>query len=134
MAKITKRHDEQSNLIKEIQASTDFALRNHKALINTLEIQVRKMSIILHKKIFGNLQSSTKVKPRVNDETSSTSVETDKPSIRHIDASQYIVSNLQNIKLFFESKKMTLPSLNHLNDDYWDELKETDGEKDLESH
>ncbi|GJT27584.1 hypothetical protein Tco_0907859 [Tanacetum coccineum] len=36
--------------------------------------------------------------------------------------------------LFSELKKMTLPSLNHLNDDYWDELKETDGEKDLEAH
>ncbi|GKA39531.1 reverse transcriptase domain-containing protein [Tanacetum coccineum] len=29
---------------------------------------------------------------------------------------------------------MTLPSPNHLNDDYWDKLKETDGEKDLEAH
>ncbi|GKA02447.1 hypothetical protein Tco_0675112 [Tanacetum coccineum] len=29
---------------------------------------------------------------------------------------------------------MTLPSLSHLNDDYWDELKETDGEKYLEAH
>ncbi|GKC78035.1 reverse transcriptase domain-containing protein [Tanacetum coccineum] len=29
---------------------------------------------------------------------------------------------------------MTLPSPNHLNDDYWDELKETDGGKDLEAH
>ncbi|GJW77199.1 hypothetical protein Tco_0138881, partial [Tanacetum coccineum] len=28
---------------------------------------------------------------------------------------------------------MTLPSSNHLNGDYWDELKETDGEKDLEA-
>ncbi|GJY85867.1 reverse transcriptase domain-containing protein [Tanacetum coccineum] len=59
---------------------------------------------------------------------------TEKPSIRRIDASQYVVSNLQNIKLFSESKKTNLPSLNHLNDYYWDELKETDGEKDLEAH
>ncbi|GJU53926.1 hypothetical protein Tco_1227640 [Tanacetum coccineum] len=29
---------------------------------------------------------------------------------------------------------MTRPSSNHLNDYYWDELKETDGEKDLEAH
>nr|GEW19719.1 hypothetical protein [Tanacetum cinerariifolium] len=29
---------------------------------------------------------------------------------------------------------MTLPSSNHLNDDWWDELKETDGEKDMEAH
>ncbi|GJZ84842.1 reverse transcriptase domain-containing protein, partial [Tanacetum coccineum] len=104
MAKIAKRHDEQSNLIKEIQASTDFALRNQKASIKALEIQIRQMSIILHKKLSENLQSSTKVKPRVNDEAISISVETGKPSIRRIDASQY------------------------------DELKETDGEKDLEAH
>ncbi|GKC45746.1 reverse transcriptase domain-containing protein [Tanacetum coccineum] len=39
MAEIAKRHDEQSNLIKEIQASTDFALRNQKASIKALEIQ-----------------------------------------------------------------------------------------------
>ncbi|GJY25482.1 hypothetical protein Tco_0400208 [Tanacetum coccineum] len=134
MAKIAKRLDENTNLIKEIRASMEFALRNQKASIKALEIQVRQMSIILHEILSGNLQSSTKFKPRVNDETISTSVKADKPSIRRIDASQYAVSNLQNRNLFSESKKMTLPSLNHLNDDYWDELKETNGEKDLEAH
>ncbi|GJY28631.1 reverse transcriptase domain-containing protein [Tanacetum coccineum] len=90
------------------------------------------MSLILHEKSSGKLHSSTIIKP--NDEMISTSVETDKPSIRHIDASQYVVSNLQNRNLFSESKKTTLPSPNHLNDDYWDGLKETDGENDLEAH
>ncbi|GKE87930.1 hypothetical protein Tco_1565405, partial [Tanacetum coccineum] len=80
------------------------------------------------------LQSSTQIKPRGNDETISTSVETDKPSIRLIDASQYAVSNLQNKNLFSELKKTTLPSPSRLNDDHWDELKETYGEKDLEGH
>ncbi|GJV40608.1 homeodomain-like protein [Tanacetum coccineum] len=89
MAEIAKRHDENSNLIKEIQASTDFALRNQKASIKALEIQVRQMSIILHKKLFRNLQSSTNIKPRGNDEMISTFVKIDKPSIRRIDASQY---------------------------------------------
>ncbi|GJU85336.1 reverse transcriptase domain-containing protein [Tanacetum coccineum] len=134
MAEIGKRHDEHSNLIKELRASTDFALRNQKASIKTLEIEVRQMSIILHKKLSRNLQSSTKIKPRINDETISTSVETDKPSIRRIDASQYAVLNIQNRNLFSESKEMTLPSPSHLNDDYWDELKETDGVKDLEAY
>ncbi|GJR62602.1 hypothetical protein Tco_1504764 [Tanacetum coccineum] len=82
MDEIAKRHDENSNLIKEIQASTDFALRNQKASIKALEIQVKQMSIILHEKLSGNLQSSIEIKPRVNDETISTSVETDMPSIR----------------------------------------------------
>ncbi|GJR60588.1 hypothetical protein Tco_1502750 [Tanacetum coccineum] len=134
LSEIAKRHDEHSNLIKEIQGSSDFALRNKKASIKALEIQVRQMSIILHKKLSGNLQSLTKIKLRGNDETISTSVKADKPLIRRIDASQYAVSNLQNRNLFFESKKMTLPSPNHLNDDYWNELKETDGEKDPEAH
>ncbi|GJS30149.1 reverse transcriptase domain-containing protein [Tanacetum coccineum] len=131
---IAKSHDEHSNLIKEIQASTDFSLRNKKASIKALKIQVRQMSIILHKKLSGNLQSSTKIKPRGNDKTISTSVKADKPLIHRIDVSQYAVLNLQNRNLFSESKKTTLPSPNHLNDDYWDELKETDGEKDLEAH
>ncbi|GJT28555.1 hypothetical protein Tco_0908830 [Tanacetum coccineum] len=39
MAEIAKRHDEHSNLIKEIQASIDFALRNQKTSIEALEIQ-----------------------------------------------------------------------------------------------
>ncbi|GKA19733.1 hypothetical protein Tco_0699648 [Tanacetum coccineum] len=134
MDMIAKRLDENTNLLKELQASTDFALRNKKASIKSLEIQVRKMSIILHEKLSRYLQSSTVIKPRSNDETISTSVKADKPSIRRIDASQYAVSNLQNRNLFSESKKTTLPSPNHLNDDYWDKLKETDGEKDLEAH
>ncbi|GJY99305.1 reverse transcriptase domain-containing protein [Tanacetum coccineum] len=68
MTKIAKRLDENTNLIKELRASMDFALRNQKASIKALEIQ-----------------------PRVNDETISASVETDKPSICRIDASQYAV-------------------------------------------
>ncbi|GJV64684.1 homeodomain-like protein [Tanacetum coccineum] len=134
MAEIAKRLDENTNLIKELRASTDFAFRNQEASIKALEIQVRQMSIILREKLSRNLQSSTVIKPRSNDETISTSVKADKPSIRRIDASQYAVSNLQNRNLFSESKKTTLPSPNHLNDDYWDKLKETDGEKDLEAH
>ncbi|GJR90425.1 DNA-directed DNA polymerase [Tanacetum coccineum] len=39
-----KRHEENSNLIKEIQASTDAAMKNQGALIKTLEIQIGKIS------------------------------------------------------------------------------------------
>ncbi|GKB07477.1 homeodomain-like protein [Tanacetum coccineum] len=134
MAEIAKRLDENTNLIKELQASTDFALRNKKDSIKDLEIQVRKISIILHEKLSWDLRSSTEIMPRVNDEMISTSVKIEKLSMRHIDASQYAVSNLQNRNLFSESKKMTGRSPSHLNDDHWDELKETNGEKDLEAH
>ncbi|GKB33532.1 hypothetical protein Tco_0872933 [Tanacetum coccineum] len=39
-----KRHEENSNLIKEIQAKTDAAIRNQGASIKTLEIQIGQMS------------------------------------------------------------------------------------------
>ncbi|GKF02604.1 hypothetical protein Tco_0029527, partial [Tanacetum coccineum] len=81
MAKIAKRHDENTNLIKELRAFIDFSLRNKKASIKALEIQVRQMSIILHEGLSRNLQSLIEIKPRVNDETISTSVKADKPSI-----------------------------------------------------
>ncbi|GJS86093.1 retrovirus-related pol polyprotein from transposon TNT 1-94 [Tanacetum coccineum] len=110
MDKIAKRIDENTNLIKELQASTDFVLRNQKASIKALEIQVKQMSVILHEKLSGNFQSLIEIKPRVNDEMISTYVETDKPSIRRIDASQYAISNLRNRNLFSDSKKTTLPS------------------------
>ncbi|GJY19719.1 pyruvate dehydrogenase (acetyl-transferring) kinase, mitochondrial [Tanacetum coccineum] len=44
MSESTKRHEENSNLIKEIQASTDAAIRNQGASIKTLEIQIGQMS------------------------------------------------------------------------------------------
>ncbi|GKD72517.1 hypothetical protein Tco_1330799 [Tanacetum coccineum] len=81
------------------------------------------MNIILHEKLSKNLQCRTKIKPRGNDETISTSVKADKPLIHRIDASQYAVSNLQNRNLFSKSKKTTLPSLNRLNDDIPEDFK-----------
>ncbi|GKC39649.1 hypothetical protein Tco_1052033 [Tanacetum coccineum] len=77
---------------------------------------------------------STEIMPNANDETISTSIEADMPSIRRINASQYAVSNLQNRNLFSESKKTTRPFPSRLNDDNWDELKETDEVKDLEAY
>nr|GFB79521.1 hypothetical protein [Tanacetum cinerariifolium] len=44
MAEYAKRHEENSNLIKEIQDSTDAAIRNQKASIKALEIQIGQMS------------------------------------------------------------------------------------------
>nr|GEV07717.1 hypothetical protein [Tanacetum cinerariifolium] len=128
MAEITKRHNEHSNLIKEIHTSTAFALGNQQASIKALEIQVRQISIILHEKLFRDLRSLTEIMPNANDETISTFLKIDMPSICRIDASQYAVSNLQNKNLFLESNKKVGPSLNHLSEDYWDELKETNGE------
>ncbi|GJU98649.1 hypothetical protein Tco_1327920 [Tanacetum coccineum] len=44
MAESTKRHEENSNIIKEIQASTDAAIRNQGSSIKTLELQIGQMS------------------------------------------------------------------------------------------
>ncbi|GJY95168.1 putative reverse transcriptase domain-containing protein [Tanacetum coccineum] len=44
MSESAKRHEENSNLIKEIRASTDAAIHNQGAYIKTLEIQIRQMS------------------------------------------------------------------------------------------
>ncbi|GKC48580.1 hypothetical protein Tco_1071325 [Tanacetum coccineum] len=48
MADQDKRHEENSNIIKEIRASTDAAIRNHGASIKTLEIQIGQMSKVLN--------------------------------------------------------------------------------------
>nr|GEX13844.1 hypothetical protein [Tanacetum cinerariifolium] len=44
MTELSKRHEENSNLFKEIRASIDAAIRNQGASIKTLEIQTRQMS------------------------------------------------------------------------------------------
>ncbi|GJS18776.1 zf-CCHC domain-containing protein [Tanacetum coccineum] len=44
MSESAKRHEENSNLIKEIRAATDAAIRNQGASIKTLEIQISQMS------------------------------------------------------------------------------------------
>ncbi|GJW48718.1 hypothetical protein Tco_0080364 [Tanacetum coccineum] len=50
MGESAKRHEENSNLIKEIRASTDAAIRNEGASIKTLEIQIGQMSKVLQEK------------------------------------------------------------------------------------
>ncbi|GKD71635.1 ribonuclease H-like domain-containing protein, partial [Tanacetum coccineum] len=64
MADQDKRHEENSNIIKEIRASTDAAIRNHGASIKTLEIQIGQMSKVLQERGFGSLPSSTETNPQ----------------------------------------------------------------------
>ncbi|GJZ11745.1 retrovirus-related pol polyprotein from transposon TNT 1-94 [Tanacetum coccineum] len=58
MTKYAKTHDEYSNLIKEIRASTDAAIRNQRALIKALEIQIyvdaQSMFIAIKARFGGN--------------------------------------------------------------------------------
>ncbi|GJU71319.1 hypothetical protein Tco_1262724 [Tanacetum coccineum] len=61
MAESTKRHEENSNIIKEIRASTDATIRNQRASIKTLEIQIGQMSKVLQEKRFeSEMQESDK--------------------------------------------------------------------------
>ncbi|GKE65697.1 hypothetical protein Tco_1519858 [Tanacetum coccineum] len=53
MAESGKRHEENSNIIKEIRASTDAAIRNQGASIKTLDIQIGQMSKVLQERGIG---------------------------------------------------------------------------------
>ncbi|GKA51968.1 retrovirus-related pol polyprotein from transposon TNT 1-94 [Tanacetum coccineum] len=53
MAESAKRHRENSNIIKEIRASTDVAIRNKKASIKTSEIQIGQMRKVLQERGIG---------------------------------------------------------------------------------
>ncbi|GKD86047.1 hypothetical protein Tco_1357201, partial [Tanacetum coccineum] len=64
IAKSAKRHEENLNIIKDIRASTDAAIRNQRALIKTMEIQIRQMSKVLQERGFRSLSSSTKTNLR----------------------------------------------------------------------
>ncbi|GJX73323.1 mitochondrial proton/calcium exchanger protein-like protein isoform X1 [Tanacetum coccineum] len=83
MGESAKRHEENSNLIKEIRASTDAAIRNQGASIKTLEIQIGQMSKVLQERGFGSLLSSTETNLRDHFKSTSTIVEADASSICH---------------------------------------------------
>ncbi|GJX63948.1 putative reverse transcriptase domain-containing protein [Tanacetum coccineum] len=75
MSESAKRHEENSNLIKEIRASTNAAIRNQGASIKNLEIQIGQMSKVLQERGFGSLPSSTETNPRDHVKSISTIVE-----------------------------------------------------------
>ncbi|GJY14170.1 mitochondrial proton/calcium exchanger protein-like protein isoform X1 [Tanacetum coccineum] len=82
MPEFAKRHDENSNLIKEIRAATDAAIRNQGASIKALEIQIGQMGKVLQERGSGSLPGSTETNPRDHVKSISTTVEADTPSIR----------------------------------------------------
>ncbi|GJS37554.1 hypothetical protein Tco_0535936 [Tanacetum coccineum] len=89
MSESTKIHEENSNMIKEIRAFTNVAIRNQGALIKTLEIQIGQMSKVLQERGFGSFPSSTEINSRDHVKSISTTVETDTTPIRRIRPSQY---------------------------------------------
>ncbi|GKE56136.1 hypothetical protein Tco_1495321 [Tanacetum coccineum] len=93
MSESSKRHEENSNLIKELRASTDAAIRNQGASIKTLEIQIGQMSKVLQEREFRSLPSSTETNPRDHVKSISTIVEADMTSIR---PNSYGASHIDN--------------------------------------
>ncbi|GJR66184.1 hypothetical protein Tco_0012249 [Tanacetum coccineum] len=82
MTESAKRHEENSNIIKEIRAFTDAAIQNQGASIKTLELQIRQMSKVLQERGFGSLPSSTE--SNLQDQVKSISTATaDLSEIRH---------------------------------------------------
>ncbi|GKE43889.1 hypothetical protein Tco_1471173, partial [Tanacetum coccineum] len=108
MGESAKRHEENSNLIIEIRASTDAAIRNQGASIKTLEIQIRQMSKVLQERGFGSLPSSTKTNSKDQVKSISTTIKTDSNSICRIGSTQYAVSTRQNRTMLYKSRQMTV--------------------------
>ncbi|GKF46506.1 hypothetical protein Tco_0136308, partial [Tanacetum coccineum] len=91
MDESAKRHDENTNLIKEIRASTNGSIRNQGASIKALEIQIEQMSKVLQERGSGSLSGSTKTNPRDHVKSISTTIEADMSLIRRIDPIRYAV-------------------------------------------
>ncbi|GJS16990.1 hypothetical protein Tco_0411462 [Tanacetum coccineum] len=91
MAESAKRHEENSNIIKDIRASTNAAIRNQGESIKTLEIQIGQMSKVLHERVIGALPGLTKPNPRDHVKSISTA-KADSSEIRRMGCSPYAVS------------------------------------------
>ncbi|GJW65825.1 retrovirus-related pol polyprotein from transposon TNT 1-94 [Tanacetum coccineum] len=88
MPESAKRHEENSNIIKEIRASTDATIRNQGASIKTLEIQIGQMSKVLQERGFESLPSSMEMNPKDHVKSISTA-KADSTGIRRIGSGPY---------------------------------------------
>ncbi|GKC28678.1 retrovirus-related pol polyprotein from transposon TNT 1-94, partial [Tanacetum coccineum] len=93
-----------------------------------------RISKVLQERGSGNLPSSTEVNPRDHVKSISTTIETNTTLIHRIGSTQYIVSALQNSKLFFEPIQATIPFAAHLYNDYCDEEEGSYGLKDSDAY
>ncbi|GJZ99090.1 hypothetical protein Tco_0671641, partial [Tanacetum coccineum] len=121
MSESAKRHKENSNLIKEIRATSDAAIRNQGASIKALEIQIGQMSKVLQERGFRSLPSSTETNPRDQVKSISTTIETDSHLIRRIGSSQHVVSTRQNSKFLYKPRQTMVPFPSRLEDHYYEE-------------
>ncbi|GJZ39250.1 ribonuclease H-like domain-containing protein [Tanacetum coccineum] len=117
MTESAKRHEENLNIIKEIRASTDAAIRNQGASIKTLEIQIGQMSKVFQERGFGSLPSSTETNPRDQVKSISTA-KVDFSGIRHIGCGPYAVSGTQHRSILSETVPFPVRLLNFDYDDW----------------
>ncbi|GJT34596.1 hypothetical protein Tco_0925015 [Tanacetum coccineum] len=129
IAESAKRHEENSNIIKEIRASTDAAIRNQGAPIKTLEIQIDEMSKVLQERGFGSLPSSTETNPRDQVKLISTA-KTDFSGIHCIRCGPYAISGTQHKSILFE----TFPFPNRLQNFSCDDWREVQDVKILDAY
>ncbi|GKD97700.1 hypothetical protein Tco_1381597 [Tanacetum coccineum] len=134
MSESTKRHEENSNFIKEIRATTDVAIRNQGASIKTLEIQIGQMSKVLQERGFGSLPSSTETNPRDQVKLISTTIEADSHSIRRIGSSKYAISTGQNNTLLYKSRQKMIPFPSRLDYHCYEEEEGNYGPKFTEAY
>ncbi|GJT08941.1 hypothetical protein Tco_0843403 [Tanacetum coccineum] len=117
MAESVKRHNKNSNIIKEIRASTDAAIRNQRALIKSLELQIGQVSKVLQERGFGSLPSSTETNPK--DQVKLISIATaDLSEIRRMEHYPYTVSVPQHRFGFPETVPFPRRLHNHCCDDF----------------
>ncbi|GJU62537.1 hypothetical protein Tco_0185905 [Tanacetum coccineum] len=120
MTESAKRHEENSNIIKEIQASSNVAIRNQGALIETLEIKIGQMSKVLQERGIGGLPGSTEPNPRDHVKSISTT-KADSSEIRHMGVvplchfGKYkIVEDSRKLMIKLASKELDLRELTFL--------------------
>ncbi|GJT29819.1 putative ribonuclease H-like domain-containing protein [Tanacetum coccineum] len=96
-----EKHEENSNIIKEIRASTNVAIRNQGASIKSLELQIGQVSKVLQERGFGSLPGSTKTNLKDQVKSISTAT-TDLSEIRHMKHHPYTISIPQHRFIFPE--------------------------------
>ncbi|GJR88490.1 retrovirus-related pol polyprotein from transposon TNT 1-94 [Tanacetum coccineum] len=129
MAESAKRHEENSNIIKEIRASTDAAIQNQGASIKTLELQIGQMSKVLQERGFESLPSSTETNPKDHVKSVSTAT-ADLSKICRMEHNPYAVSGPRHRFMF----PKTVPFPRRLHKYYYDDLKEAHGVNILDAY
>ncbi|GJU46493.1 hypothetical protein Tco_1203759 [Tanacetum coccineum] len=129
MAESTKRHEENSNIIKEIRASSDAAIKNQGASIKTLKIQIGQTSKVLQERGFESLPSLTETNPRDHVKSISTA-KADSTRIHRIGSPPYAVLDSRISNVFSK----TVPNPRRLHDYCYDEWKEARELKILETY